>query len=78
MFFKQLKIDTGFVVIPFEKSDRAQFNEVLISLLIARQHSEVIKGIFLPGTPMQHIIDFIHAHVRARVADAPASARVEL
>ena len=22
-----------------------------------------VRGIFLPGTPMQHIIDFIHAHV---------------
>ena len=37
-----------------------------------------VNGIFLPGTPMQHIIDFIHAHVRARAEDAPASARVEL
>ena len=27
-----------------------------------------VKGIFLPGTPMQAIIDFIHANVRARVA----------
>jgi methylmalonyl-CoA mutase C-terminal domain/subunit len=26
-----------------------------------------VKGIFLPGTPMQQIIDFINAHVRARV-----------
>ena len=26
-----------------------------------------IKGIFLPGTPMQHIIDYITANVRARV-----------
>jgi methylmalonyl-CoA mutase C-terminal domain/subunit len=26
-----------------------------------------IKGIFLPGTPMQGIIDFIREHVRARV-----------
>jgi methylmalonyl-CoA mutase, C-terminal domain len=26
-----------------------------------------IKGIFLPGTPMQEIIDFIGAHVRPRV-----------
>jgi methylmalonyl-CoA mutase C-terminal domain/subunit len=26
-----------------------------------------IKGIFLPGTPMQHIIDFISANARARV-----------
>ena len=26
-----------------------------------------VKGIFLPGTPMQEIIDFINANVRARV-----------
>ena len=26
-----------------------------------------IKGIFLPGTPMQEIIDFISTHARARV-----------
>ena len=26
-----------------------------------------IKGIFLPGTPIQEIIDFINGHVRARV-----------
>lgn len=26
-----------------------------------------IKGIFLPGTPMQHIVEFINAHVRPRV-----------
>lgn len=26
-----------------------------------------VKGIFLPGTPMQDIIEFITAHVRARV-----------
>ena len=25
-----------------------------------------VKGIFLPGTPMQHIIDFINQHVRPR------------
>ena len=37
-----------------------------------------VKGIFLPGTPMQQIIDFIHAHVRARVEDAQLHARVEL
>ena len=37
-----------------------------------------VKGIFLPGTPMQQIIDFIQAHVRARVEDARDSARVEL
>ncbi len=26
-----------------------------------------VKGVFLPGTPMQEIIDFIRANVRARV-----------
>jgi methylmalonyl-CoA mutase, C-terminal domain len=26
-----------------------------------------VKGIFLPGTPMQEIVDFIQEHVRARV-----------
>ncbi len=37
-----------------------------------------VKGIFLPGTPMQQIIDFIHAHVRARSSDEPVRAQVEL
>jgi methylmalonyl-CoA mutase C-terminal domain/subunit len=32
-----------------------------------------ISGVFLPGTPMQQIIDFITAHVRPRVAE-PESA----
>ena len=26
-----------------------------------------VKGIFLPGTPMQDIVDFINANVRTRV-----------
>jgi methylmalonyl-CoA mutase C-terminal domain/subunit len=26
-----------------------------------------IKGVFLPGTPMQEIIDFINVNARARV-----------
>src|SRR5919202_388787 len=26
-----------------------------------------VKGVFLPGTPMQEIVQFINAHVRARV-----------
>jgi methylmalonyl-CoA mutase C-terminal domain/subunit len=25
-----------------------------------------VKGIFLPGTPMQHIVDFINGHVAPR------------
>jgi methylmalonyl-CoA mutase C-terminal domain/subunit len=32
---------------------------------IQKLHSLGVKGIFLPGTPMQEIIDFITAHVRA-------------
>jgi methylmalonyl-CoA mutase C-terminal domain/subunit len=34
---------------------------------IAKLNALGIKGIFLPGTPMQHIIDFITANARARV-----------
>jgi methylmalonyl-CoA mutase C-terminal domain/subunit len=34
---------------------------------IARLHEIGVKGIFLPGTPMQEIIDFIAANVRPRV-----------
>jgi methylmalonyl-CoA mutase C-terminal domain/subunit len=34
---------------------------------IARLHEIGVKGIFLPGTPMQAIIDFIAANVRPRV-----------
>jgi methylmalonyl-CoA mutase C-terminal domain/subunit len=31
-----------------------------------------IDGIFLPGTPMQHIIDYITAHVRRRALSTDA------
>ena len=34
---------------------------------IPRLQEAGVKGIFLPGTPMQKIVDFIHAHTRARV-----------
>lgn len=34
---------------------------------IPRLQAMGVKGIFLPGTPMQDIIDFITANVRARV-----------
>ena len=34
---------------------------------IPRLREMGVKGIFLPGTPMQQIIDFISAHVRPRV-----------
>ena len=33
---------------------------------IARLNAMGIKGIFIPGTPMQHIIDFINQNVRPR------------
>jgi methylmalonyl-CoA mutase C-terminal domain/subunit len=34
---------------------------------ITKLNAMGIKGIFIPGTPMQHIIDFITANARARV-----------
>jgi len=34
---------------------------------IPKLHEIGVKGIFLPGTPMQEIIDFISANVRPRV-----------
>src|SRR5215203_5357705 len=34
---------------------------------IPKLHDMGVKGIFLPGTPMQEIIDFIEANVRPRV-----------
>jgi len=34
---------------------------------IAKLKAIGVKGIFLPGTPMQEIIDFINGNVRARV-----------
>jgi len=34
---------------------------------ISKLHAIGVKGIFLPGTPMQGIIDFIQQHVRSRV-----------
>jgi methylmalonyl-CoA mutase C-terminal domain/subunit len=34
---------------------------------IPKLRSIGVKGIFLPGTPMQEIVDFINANVRARV-----------
>jgi methylmalonyl-CoA mutase C-terminal domain/subunit len=45
---------------------------------IEKLQSVGVKGIFLPGTPMQQIIDFIRAHVRARLDDAQVGAPVEL
>jgi methylmalonyl-CoA mutase C-terminal domain/subunit len=34
---------------------------------VPRLHAIGVKGVFLPGTPMQEIIDFINANVRSRV-----------
>jgi len=34
---------------------------------IAKLHSAGVKGIFLPGTPMQDIVKFINSNVRPRV-----------
>jgi methylmalonyl-CoA mutase, C-terminal domain len=33
---------------------------------VPKLHALGVKGIFLPGTPMQEIIDFINANVRSR------------
>jgi methylmalonyl-CoA mutase C-terminal domain/subunit len=37
---------------------------------IPRLNELGITGIFLPGTPMQHIVDFISRNTRSRVASA--------
>jgi methylmalonyl-CoA mutase C-terminal domain/subunit len=37
---------------------------------IPRLREMGVKGVFLPGTPMQEIIDFIGANVRSRVEQA--------
>jgi len=34
---------------------------------VPRLHALYVKGVFLPGTPMQEIIDFINGNVRSRV-----------
>ena len=34
---------------------------------VPKLHALGVKGVFLPGTPMQEIIDFINANVRTRV-----------
>ena len=34
---------------------------------VPRLHDIGVKGIFLPGTPMQDIVNFINAHARQRV-----------
>ena len=34
---------------------------------IPRLHEMGIRGVFIPGTPMQQIVDFITANVRSRV-----------
>jgi methylmalonyl-CoA mutase, C-terminal domain len=36
---------------------------------IPKLHAIGVKGVFLPGTPMQEIIDFINANARARVKE---------
>ena len=33
---------------------------------VPKLHAAGVKGVFLPGTPMQAIVDFIHANVRSR------------
>ncbi len=33
---------------------------------LAKMHAMGISGVFIPGTPMQAIVDFINTHVRTR------------
>lgn len=33
---------------------------------VPKLHAMGVKGVFLPGTPMQAIVDFINANVRSR------------
>ncbi len=33
---------------------------------LAKMHALGITGVFIPGTPMQAIVDFIHIHARTR------------
>src|ERR1700730_2840849 len=40
---------------------------IIPDLDIPKLKAEGVKGIFLPGTPMQGIIDFINGNARARV-----------
>src|SRR3954470_7692576 len=40
---------------------------IIPDLDIPKLKSLGVKGVFLPGTPMQEIIDFISANARARV-----------
>ena len=35
---------------------------------IPKLHAIGVKGVFLPGSPMQQIIDFINANVRPRAS----------
>ena len=37
---------------------------------IAKLNAMGIRGVFLPGTPMQHIVDFINRNARSRVEQA--------
>ena len=34
---------------------------------ISKLNDMGIKGVFIPGTPMQHIVDFINKHARSRI-----------
>jgi len=40
---------------------------IIPDLDIPRLHEIGITGIFLPGTPMQEIVDFISGHARSRI-----------
>jgi methylmalonyl-CoA mutase, C-terminal domain len=39
---------------------------IIADLDVPKLNAIGIRGVFLPGTPMQQIVDFIHQHVRPR------------
>lgn len=41
---------------------------------VAQLNALGIRGVFIPGTPMQQIVDFINARARGRVAGPPRGA----
>ena len=43
---------------------------IIPDLDIAKLREMGVRGVFLPGTPMQDIVDFINQHVRARLEHA--------
>jgi methylmalonyl-CoA mutase C-terminal domain/subunit len=45
---------------------------------IVRLKDQGVAAVFLPGTPMQDIIDFIHRHVRQSAGETPGGAHASI